>query len=146
MAALSDYMENILVDVLFRGQVLTLPASLYVGLFQSAGSDVAPGTEVNGGGYARVAVPRTLAAWAGTQAAGSTALSSGSGGQTSNNTDILFPLPTAAWGTVTHFGIFDAASGGNMLIHGPLSASKIINAGDNAPLFPAAALVYTIDN
>lgn len=146
MAALTDYMENKLVDFLFRGQSLNLPASLYVGLFLSSGTDAAPGLEVTGEGYARVAVARSLGAWAGTQGAGSVTASSGSTGQTSNNADILFGLPTKAWGTVTHFGIFDAATGGNMLIYGPLSASKIINAGDDAPLFPAGALVYSIDN
>lgn len=146
MAALTDCMENKLVDFLFRGQMPDLPGAIYVGLFLSSGTDAAPGLEVTGEGYARVAVARSLDAWAGTQGAGTVEPSSGDSGQTSNNADILFGLPTEAWGTVTHFGIFDAATGGNMLIYGPLSASKIINAGDDAPLFPAGALVYSIDN
>lgn len=146
MAALRDYMENKLVDCIFRGQAPELPAALYVGLFLSSGTDAAPGLEVSGEGYARVAVPRSPAAWAGTQGAGTVEPSSGGSGRTSNNADIIFGLPTEAWGTVTHFGVFDAATGGNMLIYGPLSASKIVNAGDDAPLFPAGALVYSIDN
>lgn len=146
MAAMTDYFENKLIDCIFRGQALDLPDTLYVGLFLSTGTDTGPGLEVSGEGYARVAVARSLLAWAGTQGAGSVEASSGDSGQTSNNADIIFGLPTEAWGTVTHFGIFDAATGDNMLIYGPLGASKIINAGDDAPLFPAGALVYTIDN
>lgn len=146
MAALTDYFENKLVDYIFRGQTLDLPDTLYVGLFLSSGTDAGPGLEVSGEGYARVAVARSLGAWAGTQGAGTVEASQGDSGQTSNNADIIYGLPVDAWGTVTHFGIFDAATGDNMLIYGPLSASKIINAGDDAPLFPAGALVYSIDN
>jgi len=68
---------------------------------------------------------------------------SGTGGQTSNNGAITFPSPTASWGTVTHFGIFDAASSGNLLFHGALTASKTINSGDAAPSFQAAQLAVT---
>ncbi|MGB2469903.1 MAG: phage tail fiber protein, partial [Flavobacteriales bacterium] len=37
---------------------------------------------------------------------------------------------TGAWGTITHFGIFDASSSGNLLYHGALTASKTIATGD----------------
>lgn len=36
-------------------------------------------------------------------------------GQTSNNADVLFPIANENWGNVTHIGIFDATSGGNLL-------------------------------
>jgi hypothetical protein len=142
MSAMSDYLENKLIDQLFRGQTPAPTSTLYIGLHTSAPSDAGGGTEVSGGSYARVSVTSSTANWAGTQAAGSTTASSGTGGQTSNNAAITFPTPTAGWGTVTHFGIYDAASGGNLLFWGALTISKTINQADTVT-FPAASLSIT---
>lgn len=148
MGAKTDYLENKLIDFLFRGQGYTPPATLYVGLFISTGSpsDAGGGTEVSGGSYARVGVAASLANFAGTQSAGSTTASSGTGGTTSNNGAITFPAPTAAWGTVGAFGLFDAASGGNLLAYSALTTNKTINSGDAAPSFAAGALTFQEDN
>lgn len=143
MAAMSDYLENKLIDFLLRAQAYTAPATVYVALFTAAPSDSGGGTEVAGGSYARVAVTSSLANWAGTQSAGSTSASSGTGGATSNNGAITFPSPTANWGVVTHMGIFDASTAGNLLFHGALTTSKTINSGDAAPSYAAAALGLT---
>lgn len=142
MSAMSDYLENKLIDQLFRGQSAPTTTTLYVGLLTAAPSDSGGGTEVSGGSYARVAVTSSLANWAGTQSAGSTVASSGTGGQTSNNAAITFPTPAATWGTVTHFGIYDASSGGNLLFWGALTISKTINQADTVT-FPAASLSIT---
>lgn len=146
MAALSDYLENKLIDYLLRAQAFTAPATVYVGLLTAAPSDTGGGTEVSGNAYARVAVTSSLANWAGTQAAASTVASSGTSGTTSNNAAITFPTPTpAGWGAVTHLGVYDAATTGNLLFYTALTASKTINAGD-AVSFAAAALTFQIDN
>lgn len=143
MSAMSDWLENGLVDFILRNQALTLPANLHFALFTAAPSDSGGGTEVTGGSYARVSVARSLANFAGTQSAGSTTASTGTGGVTSNNNAITFPAPTANWGVVTHWGVFDAASGGNLVFHGALTTSKTVNNGDAAPSFPAASFVLT---
>lgn len=142
MSAMSDYLENKLIDQLFRAQAAPTTTTLYVGLLTAAPSDSGGGTEVSGGSYTRVTVTSSLANWAGTQAAASTVASSGTGGQTSNNAAITFPTPTATWGTVTHFGIYDAASAGNLLFWGSLTISKTINQADTVT-FPAASLSVT---
>lgn len=144
MSALSDFAENKLVDHLFRAQAWSLPASVYIALFTAAPSDAGGGTEVSGGGYARVAVSRSTSAFSGTQSAGSTTASSGTGGVSSNNSAITFPTPSGNWGTITHVGIFDASSGGNLIAHGALSASKVVNTGDAPPVFPAGSLSLTL--
>lgn len=144
--ALSDYLENKLVDFLFRAQSFSAPGTVYVALFTSAPNDTGGGAEVSGGSYARVAVTSSLANWAGTQSAGSTSASSGTSGQTSNNAKVTFPAPTANWGSVTHWGIFDAATGGNLLIYAALTTAKTINSGDAAPSFGVGALTFQIDN
>lgn len=156
MAAMSDFLENKLTDWLFRGQAIgitgasaaagTGPTSLYVALLTAAPSDAGGGTEVTGGSYARVTVGSSLANWAGTQAAASTIASSGATGTTSNNGAVTFPAPTANWGSITHFGIYDASTAGNLLIFAALTVAKTVNNGDAAPSFAAAALTFQIDN
>lgn len=144
-ASMSDYLENKLIDYVFRGQTFTAPATIYVALATTTGSDSACGTEVSGNAYARAAVTSSLANWAGTQSTGSTTASSGTNGTTSNNATIPFPTPTASWGTVTELCAFDASTAGNLLFRNALTISKTINTGDVVDL-PAAALTFQFDN
>lgn len=146
MAALSDYLENKLIDWLLRGQTFTPPATTYVGLLTAGASDTGGGTEVTGGAYARVAVSSTLAAWAGTQGATTTVASTGTTATTSNNAAITYPTPTANWGSIVGMGVYDAATAGNLLFYAALSTPKTVNNGDGAPAFPISALSLQLDN
>lgn len=156
MTAHTDAYENKEIDFKFRGQALGLanstaaagsgPSKWYIGLIKAAGSDASVGTEVSGGSYARVAVACTLANWAGTQGAGTTDVSSGSSGQTSNNIAITFPTPTADWGQVVEWGAFDSQTGGIECIRGTMTAAKTINNGDPAPSFAPGTLIYKNDD
>lgn len=147
MAALSDYLENKIIDWLLRGQAFVPPATVYMALLTTADNDAdGAKVEVAGGSYARVAIASSMVNWAGTQAAGSTTASSGSSGTTSNNAAISFPAPTAAWGSIVAFAVFDAAVAGNMLFYGSLGAPKTVNSGDSAPSFPAGAFTFQVDN
>ena len=136
MASMTDYLENKLIDHIFRARSFTAPTQLWMGLFTAAPSDAGGGTEVTGGSYAR-ATPgvNSDTAWAATQGGTPAAASSGTGGATTNPAAITFPAPTANWGVVTHMAFFDAVSGGNMLFQAPLTASKTINNLDPAPSF-----------
>ena len=146
MGMISDYAENKLVDFIFRGQAWTIPASLYFALLTAAPGETGGGTEVSGGSYARVAVTRGLTQFAGTQGAGTTTASSGTSATTSNNGTITFPAPTANWGVITHWGIYDASSGGNLLFYGSLAQAKTVNNGDAAPSFAPGQLSLQLDN
>lgn len=128
MANLSDYAENLLVAWLARSAAVTRPTGWHVALFTSAPSDTGGGIEVTGSGYARQAVTFGPA----------TATS----GQTVNEAAVVFAA-TGGWGTVTHMGIFDAASAGNLLWHGPLVASRSIGSGDTYTL-PAGSIVASL--
>lgn len=141
--AFTDYAENKIVDAVIRNQTLGQPATWYVELFTTACSDSAAGTPVSGGSYARASLAASLANWAGTQSAGSTTASSGTGGVTSNNAAINFPTPSAGWGTVTHWGLYDASTSGNMWICAALTTSKTINSGDTVS-FAIGALTVTV--
>lgn len=114
MAAISDFLENALINATLRNTAYTSPTDVYVGLFTTDPTDDGSGTEVSGGSYAR-----TVATFA-----------APSGGSSSTNADVQFPQATGVWGTVTHFGIFDASTAGNLLYHGVLTASKTIETGD----------------
>lgn len=114
MTAMSDYLENALVNATLRGQAYTAPATVYMALFTSDPTDAATGTEVTGGAYARQSM----------------AFAAPSNGASSNSADVLFPVATAGWGTITHFAIYDAATAGNMLYYGVLTTAKAISSTD----------------
>lgn len=48
-------------------------------------------------------------------------------GQTSNNADILFPIAAESWGDITHIGILDAKTGGNLLFKSQAEFTKNID-------------------
>jgi len=116
MAALSDYAEKLLLDFLMTTGTATRPTNWYVALYTAAPSDSGGGTEVSAGGYARQSVSFNAA--------------SSPGGTTSNSNEVSFTASGGDYGTVTHMGIFDASSSGNLLWHGALTASKTVADGD----------------
>jgi hypothetical protein len=116
MAALSDYAEKLLLDWAMTTGAATRPTAWYVALFTAAPSDSGGGTQVSTGGYARQSV--TFAA------------ATSPGGTTSNTNTVSFTATGANYGTVTHIGIFDALTGGNLLWHGAMTTSKTVNDGD----------------
>ncbi|MDT7040848.1 phage tail fiber protein [Candidatus Nitronereus thalassa] len=141
-SAMTNYLENKLADHVFRTSSFTKPTVLGHALFTAAPGETGGGTEVSGGSYARVDLPPLNTNWNATQG-GTSGDSSGTGGLTDNAVDITFPAPSANWGTITHFAIFDATTAGNMLIYGALGTSKTVNDGDPAPKFPAGDLDIT---
>lgn len=138
MSAFSDYLENRILDHILRATPYTAPATTFIGLLTAAPSDAGGGTEVSGGGYARAAVTSGTSTWNNTQG-NTTGASTGTDGTIENAVTITFPTPTAGWGTVTHFGVYDAPTGGNLLFYAPLTTAKTINTGDTVS-FAAGAL------
>jgi hypothetical protein len=125
MAEMSNFLENALVNATLRATTYTSPATVYVALFTTDPTDAASGTEVSGGSYARTSV--TFAA--------------PSNGASASNADCTFPTCTSTWGTVSHIGIFDASTSGNLLYHTPLDTSKTIETGD---IFKIASASLTV--
>lgn len=143
--AMTDYLENKLADHLFRTTTYSQPANLYIGLLTGACSDSSAGTEVTGGSYARVVNNPGNTNWKGTHGT-TTGASSGTGGTVSNAVAITFPAPSANWGSVISFGIYDASTSGNLLVCSSLTVAKTINNGDAAPSFAIDALTFQVDN
>lgn len=143
---ITDFAENKLIDYLFRNQASGLPSSWYIGLTTDTCSDSAAGTEVSGNNYGRVTVASSLANWAGTQSAGSTVASTGTGGTTSNNGAITFPTSSGSWGTVQAVRFYDAASNGNSWICINLTSSLNVSGSGFTVSFSAGQLSVQIDN
>lgn len=135
MSNASDYLEGQIRAHIFRTASFTKPTVLGIALFTVTPADAGGGTEVSGGSYARVNVPPLDANWT---------AASATDGLTDNAAAITFPAPTGNWGVVVAFGIFDATSGGNLLVWGPITPNKTINNGDPAPSFAIGALDVTI--
>ncbi len=121
MAALSDYAENLILNWLMRGGTsggqTDAPSSVYLALFTAAPSDSGGGTECSGNGYSRQTVAFAAA--------------TGTGGTTSNSGNVTFTASGGNFGNVTHIGIFDASTSGNLLWHGAMAAAKQVNSGDS---------------
>jgi hypothetical protein len=114
MAELSNFLENKLLDHVLRNVSYTSPTTVYVGLFTADPTDAGTGTEVSGGSYARQILSVTTA----------------TGGIVTSSADVTFPQATGSWGTISHIGVLDALSSGNLLMHTPLTTSRLIESGD----------------
>lgn len=123
----SNYLETEVLEWAFTGSGGTRPTAWYLALFTSAPSDSGGGTEVSGGGYARQSVTFTV-----------------SGNTASNNAALEYPTATGNYGTVTHVGVYDASSAGNLLAYASLTTSKTIETGDVFRV-PSGDLDITLD-
>lgn len=146
MASMSNYLENKLIDFLFRGVSFSAPSTLYVALCTSAPSDSSTGStisEVSGGNYSRQSITSNTSNWYTTNGDnGST--SSGTNGTTGNSNTVTWSSVTWS-GTVTDIAICDASSGGNVLFYASLASAKTVASGDSIS-FAANALTVQIDN
>ncbi len=125
MSALSDYLEAAYLDLVYNGIAFDPPAAVYVALYTSDPTDADTGTEVSGGGYARVQVNPT----GGGAPEFALAVTDGAGKLVANAQDIVFPAAVTPWGTITHFGLKDAAVGGHLLHHGALDEAQVVGTG-----------------
>lgn len=147
MGAKTDYFEAWALKKAFGSNRATdAPATWYVALFTAAPTDAGGGTEVNGGGYARVAVPNDDAHWDLLHgAADANADGVADDATVVNAAAIQYPDATGDWGQVTHWGLYDAATGGNLWIYAPLDQPVTIPAGATGIQFGPGALSYQED-
>ena len=138
--SLSDALEIKLLDHVLKTTPFTVPTNIYVALSTADPLDTGAGiAEPAGGSYARVVMNSWNAA---------------SARATANTSQITYPQTTGDWGTITHWAIFDAITGGNFLAHGDFTASKTaptgtnlyIAAGDIDPVFSANGACTNLAN
>lgn len=127
-SGLSDYLRNAALNWIKGSAMPTAPTTVYIGLFSVAPTDAGGGTEVT----TTIRAGGRVAATFGTVASGSM----------SNSAIVNFG--TAAGGaSLAAFGIFDAASAGNLLGWGVLTTPQTASTG-NSVSFAAGALVTSI--
>ena len=114
MAEMSTYLENAVINAVLRNTSYSSPAVVYVGLHTANPTDAGSGAEVSGNGYVRK----------------SATFGAPSSGLSTTSAAVEFDQATGSWGTISHVGIWDAVSSGNLLFHTALTASKTIDTGD----------------
>lgn len=135
--AKSNYLEDMILNTLFRNGTFTKPSNVYISLHSANPTDAGTGTELSGGGYARVAVSNTVTT-------NFNAPADNAGAQRiTNAVEFTFPESTGAQGTATHFGIWTASSGGNLLYHGALGTSRAIDSAGITIRIPAGSLAIS---
>ena len=128
----STHLEHAILNHFFRSESQPAPPVLFLALYISNPTDDDIGTEIAGGGYVRQTItfspPQQV----------------GGRGQIGNDIQITFPTATANWGTISHWGVRDAATGGNLLAHAPVLTQKLIESGDEAK-FNINSITVTVD-
>lgn len=92
----------------------------FLALYSNNPGPTNTGTEISGGSYARQSIT----------------FGSISGGAMSNTNTLTFSSMPAS--VATHYAIFDAVSGGNLLVYGELTTPIVSEAGDSAIFDPGA--------
>lgn len=133
MAGKSDYLEDAILDHMLGGPDWPRPATVYLALFTTAPSESGGGTEVSGGGYARVAVSNDP-----------TNFPAASGGEKMLVTEQAFPTSLADWGTVRAMAIFDDPAAGNMLFWANLVSPQAVPSGRVA-VFRQNKIIFSED-
>lgn len=114
MSEMSNYLENGLLNAVLRNTSYTSPATVYVGLYTSNPGEGNTGTEVSGNSYARK----------------SATFGAPSDGVCTNSAAVEFDQATGSWGTISHVGLLDAITSGNLLFYTDITTSKTIETGD----------------
>jgi len=125
----SNFLETELLDHVFANNAYTSPSAVYVGLFTSNPDEDGSGSEVSTSGTAYVRQSASFAV---------------SGNTATTDAAVEFPTATASWGSITHIGIYDAESAGNLLAYSALDAAKTISSGDVLRI-PAGDIDITLD-
>lgn len=116
--AVSNFLAVALLNQVFRNINYTRPTVVYVALYTSNPTAADSGTEVSGGSYSRQSVTFSAPVVEG-------------GKQTiKNSAEVVYPIATADWGAITHVGIRDASTGGNLLYYGAITNQRTVLSGD----------------
>lgn len=113
---LSIYAANKILEHMLGVQSWTAPESVWLALYTSDPGEDDTGTEVTDAGYARQEL----------------SFANASNGRIATNAGVTFG-PFSGSVTVSHWGIRDAESGGNLLVHGPLVDEQ--TKGDETTVF-----------
>ena len=139
MAGITHYQEKKILDYIFSAAAYTPPGSWYLALYSAAPNDNGAGTELSteSAGYARIAITNDVTNWPAT-VLGTTLKYMG--------VEKTFTA-TAAWPSpVTHWGLFDASTAGNLCFWAALTTPRTLANGDTLRARTGAdGLILSID-
>lgn len=134
MSAFSDHLEQQLINATLRGGSYA-GGLVYIALFLTNPTDSNVGDELSDSAYIRQV--------AGDPASSGFNAPDANGGNTANSKVVTFPAIADAQVVVSHWGIFDAQTDGNLLYHAPLTNQKTLDISDVLS-FPIGALTVTL--
>lgn len=144
--ALTDYTAQRFLNALFQigsnnfGGLGT-PPDLHLAASTTTPDDDGTGfTEPAGGSYARVDLQLDVAG----ELFGTGAALVGDVNVMENDEVIQFPTATASWGTITHIGLFDQSSGGNLIYFAQISGSSVAIDTNDTLFFQTGELEFTL--
>lgn len=138
MAGASTYTKNNILKALLQGTAMPLPAGTYISL-HTADPGATGANEVGTGAWP--AYVRRKAEGTGAMGTGWTTPTTG---QSTNTNQLTYPSNDGAGNiTVTHFAIWDAASGGNCLDSAALTTPRTLSVGDIL-VFDVGSLSVTV--
>ena len=136
MSGFSNYEQAKILDAVFSAAALPAPANHYIALYTALPTAAnASGTEVSGGSYARKLVANNATTWPAATGSSPTTKSVG--------IVVTHAAPTANWGTIVGWAVYDALTGGNEIAWAPLTTPKVVNSGDAAPSWAIGQLSIT---
>lgn len=118
------YLDDNFLNAALRNVSFTPPSAIYVALYVATPTVSGGGVEVTGAGYSRQPVT----------------FGPPSNGQAANTAEVLFPVATNTWGTITSFGLLDAPIAGNLLYFNNLSVARLVQPSDQVR-FPAGQII-----
>ena len=145
----TNFTDQGLLELLLGDQAFTIPGTLYFALSSTAPSQVKGGaapfwnfTEPSGNAYARVAVVNNATNF------GPVTSEPTNGYTIQNNVVVTFPQSTGAWSSgsaLGYFGLFDAATNGNLILYGTCSPAQSVGAANITISFAIGAMTATLN-
>ena len=123
----SNTAKTMVLNFLARNQSIAQPNQLYLALFATNPTDANTGVEASYDGYQRQAV-----------VFGAPQLSAGAA-TIQNTTQLSFAVVPTASGNIAYAGLMTAQTGGDLMYHGPLAATYLLNQGVQ-PIVPIGSL------
>ena len=135
---MSDYLEQTILNHIFRSNTFTKPTVLYIALLNNPATDADSGTtilskEPSAGSYTRKPVSVTDNQWS----------SPGVGGSIANTSGTSWTATGGNFGMISGIAYCDASGAGNMLFYGTLTTPRDVLSGESFTL-PSGNLTATL--
>jgi hypothetical protein len=123
----SFYFANEIANTYFKGNTATVPTTLYIALFLGTIARDGTGAEISAPSYSRKEIKLTAP----------------TNGIVNNEEAVVFDQAQEEWGVITNYGVFDSATGGNLIFSDSLLFNDSVSSGETLTI-PALQLQLSI--